>query len=184
MGHLNRLALKILLCCTVLSLFGGSIPTSAKTPFQDHFLIKTLLAINLFYVKKIWGWTLLFLTSFSVLHTVNIQSHSSINFRSRKRKPINYFEIVHPFSRIFIGGTLIWWIFTLLKRYVFESTGFCLLEEDKIILAAEKPYECRQLSDGKADWTGYNISGHSFMLNFVSLVILSEIEPYVFFWEY
>lgn len=183
MHQLSKAALTILSLCSILSLFSLSLRSEKDTPnLKTSPIAQLLVFINLKFVKLIWFWTMVVVTPFAVLFSVKIQSYSVYNFERTKAKKakVRYSKVVPVLIRILIFGTTIWYLFTHLKRLWFQSTGRCLIEHsNKVILKATTPKLCNWYNVEKnAYWSGFNLSGHSFMLNFSSMITLTEIYTY------
>ena len=191
----SKTCLFIIIYCTFLSLIGTSYRHEKDTPGKGElWYIDLIILINQRFVKWIWGWTMVLITPFSLFYSIKSQNFKRIlertvsprnkNVQSQK---IEYHRLLHPLIRINLLGTLIWYIFTKTKRSLYNNTGRCLLENSsKVILQARNPHSCKFLTSSSnpekqaenlvdAYWSGFNLSGHSFMLNFSILVVMSEV---------
>lgn len=202
MNKLSEISLYLLAWCCLLSIFGKNLRHEKDTPGKGELLyVDILLWINSNFIKWIWGWTMLLITPFSILVTYNLnyfeavclakknlvhKSSASKQVASSKNlKKLAFFTpsvLLHPIVRINFLGTVIWYLFTLLKRVIFNNSGRCLIENsNKAILQASSSQACRLLSTDHLKnkivdsyWSGFNLSGHNFMINFCLMVVLHE----------
>jgi len=178
-----RPAVGMIVACTIISPFGKSIKHEAETPGLDEStILRTLVSFNHFFVKYIWFWTWCTILPFATAFALKIQNHSSFSFKKRSKASVNYLKLLQPLIRIGIFGTIVWLAFTSLKRVLYENSGRCVVQNtSKVILKATTPKLCKWFGnlDG-AKWTGFNLSGHCFMLNFCTLIVLNEIEEYIY----
>ena len=188
-----RVGLAMITACIAITPFGNTIAHEKDTPGLDDSLVLQLLVLwNQTFVKYIWGWTCLIIIPFATIFSIKIQSHSSYNFnkstntKSTNKQKINHLKVIPPIFRVGVFSTIIWQCFLFIKRTIFEKTGRCVIknatsEVTKVILKATSPKLCKWYGSlDKAVWTGFNLSGHSFMLNFCTLIVLNELENYVF----
>lgn len=178
-----RFGVAMITVCAVISPFGMRLRHAKDTPgIDDSHMLKTLVSFNHFFVKYIWFWTWCTVLPFATAYALLVQSHSSYNFKKRSRASVNYFKLLHPFIRVGVFGSIIWAVFNVLKTFLREHTGRCVIKgTSKVILKATTLKACKWYGnlDG-GEWTGFNISGHCFMLNFCTLIMLNELEEYVY----
>ncbi|KAM9342057.1 acyl-coenzyme A diphosphatase FITM2 [Pholidichthys leucotaenia] len=118
-------------------------------------------ALNVYFVKVSWGWTLLLLTPFLLL------SHStfsrSVSFLGRRLLSL-------------VVATAIWYTCTETFFYIEDVTGMCY--EGKTLNTIKNEFTskatCRRAG---FHWYGYDISGHSFILAYSALFIMEETAP-------
>ena len=183
MQNLSKLALYSLAWCIFLSLFGKNYRHEKDTPGRGQlWYVDLLLLINQNFVKWIWGWTMLVITPFAVLFAYKIQHFKRRKFSNKKLKSsMQYHKLIHPLTRINLLGTIIWYLFTKLKSFLYNNTGRCLIENsNKAVLQASNAKSCRWLTNEEklgqqGYWTGFNLSGHSFMLNFSFMIVATEL---------
>ncbi|XP_043945930.1 acyl-coenzyme A diphosphatase FITM2 [Protopterus annectens] len=113
--------------------------------------------LNMLFVKFAWGWTLVLLLPF--ISIVCYHVHRSVTV------------ILQRLSALLVG-TAVWYFFTWLFMFIEESTGDCYVSEVNTTLSG---YSSR--SDCKKNglfWSGFDISGHSFLLPYCALMIWEE----------
>ncbi|XP_066528176.1 acyl-coenzyme A diphosphatase FITM2 [Hoplias malabaricus] len=117
-------------------------------------------ALNLYFVKFSWGWNLALLLPFVFLS----------NSYNR--------NLLFVFKRLtsLMVATAIWYSCTQTFFYIEDITGTCYetgtmqtVREEFITKA-----ECRKAG---FVWNGYDISGHSFILAYSTLLIVEEMVP-------
>ncbi|XP_041859746.1 acyl-coenzyme A diphosphatase FITM2 [Melanotaenia boesemani] len=120
--------------------------------------------LNVFFVKLSWGWTLLLLTPFLLLS--NSSFSSSVSFLSRRLSSLAV-------------ATLIWYVCTETFFYIEDATGSCYENSTFSVMKTEfvSKATCRQAG---FHWHGFDISGHSFILAYSSLLIMEETAPMAF----
>lgn len=111
---------------------------------------------NSYLVKFAWGWNLLLLIPYVIL-TTYIYCCGQIGR-----------IIKHHVLRLFVG-TFFWWFWTSFFNYVEASYGKCNLKSDG--------FHTKQgcLKAGNI-WNGFDISGHSFILIYGSLMMMEETK--------
>jgi len=178
--NIDQISLFALICCSIISLFGKNLKYEQSiSGIGEYWYVDLLVFINQNFVKYIWGWTMCIITPFAIVFSIKIQTVNQYNFQVKSSNKINYLKVIQPLVRINVFGSIIWIIFTKLKSLIYKNTGRCIFENTKkIILLATTPKDCNWYGDNQAFWSGINISGHSFMLNLCSMIVLSELEMY------
>ncbi|KAM7405269.1 hypothetical protein PAMP_012543 [Pampus punctatissimus] len=143
----------------VISVFGSVLKDLELVP-QTYFS-SSRNALNVYFVKVSWGWTLLLLTPFLLLS--NSSFSRSVLFLSRRLLSLAV-------------ATAVWYICTETFFYIEDKTGSCF--ETKTMDVINKEFtskaSCRQAG---FHWQGYDISGHSFILAYSALFIMEETAP-------
>lgn len=191
MQDLSKLAVLCLFWCTFLSFFGKNYRQEKDTPgIGQLWYVDLLIAVNQNFVKWIWGWTMVVITPFSIIFAYKVQHLQNIacsrNYRLKRKQKfkLEYHKLLHPISRIIFVGTLVWYTFTKLKGFLFANTGRCLIENSsRAVLQASDPRSCRWLTleeplGARGYWSGFNLSGHSFMLNFSFMMAATELYAF------
>lgn len=117
-----------------------------------------------YLVKLSWGWTLLLLTPFLLLS--NSSLNKSVRFLSRRLLSL-------------LVATAIWYVCTQAFFFIEDLTGECYetgaTDVNKLEFSTKA--SCRRAG---FRWSGYDISGHSFILAYSTLFIVEEIAPMAF----
>ncbi|XP_040050494.1 acyl-coenzyme A diphosphatase FITM2 [Gasterosteus aculeatus] len=121
-------------------------------------------ALNVYFVKVSWGWTLLLLTPFLLLSNSTVSRSAA----SLGRRLLSL-----------AVATIIWYACTEAFFYVEDVTGSCFETDgaDVVIREFTSKVGCRRAG---YQWQGYDISGHSFILAYSSLFIIEETAPMTF----
>ncbi|XP_054912816.1 acyl-coenzyme A diphosphatase FITM2 [Poeciliopsis prolifica] len=112
--------------------------------------------VNLYFVKVSWGWTLLLLSPFLLFSSFANQSRSALLKR----------------LLALAVATAVWYVCTGTFLYIEDVTGSCF--ESKTASIANtftSKAACRRAG---FHWQGHDISGHSFILSYSSLLIMEE----------
>ena len=123
-------------------------------PLPHSYLSNKRNVFNVYFVKLGWGWTLGLLIPF-------------ITLTSSGRTPFNLTVILKHLSRMAVG-TFGWYFWVNLFVYIEELTGQCEGEET---LSSRESCHFQGFH-----WDGFDISGHTFLLNYCALVISEEIQ--------
>lgn len=123
-------------------------------PPPQSYLSNKRNVFNVYFVKFGWGWTLVLLIPF-------------ISLTSSVYTSFNPSAMLRHLSRMAVA-TCGWYFWVNLFVYIEELTGFCEGEETLI-----SKRSCRQ--EGFY-WSGFDISGHAFLLIYSALVISEEIQ--------
>ena len=145
-----------LVCWTIVIL--GSLLCDFHRP-PEFYLSNKRNIFNVFFAKWSLAWTLLFLTPYMVL-TYWIKSSSNLKVVSK-----NILRLVVAF--------VVWFGVTTVFEWIDHFSGDC---EGSDFYSRKS--ECQ--GQGLV-WTGSDISGHSFLLTFCSVIICEEIQL-VRFW--
>ncbi|XP_023116700.1 acyl-coenzyme A diphosphatase FITM2 [Amphiprion ocellaris] len=118
-------------------------------------------ALNVYFVKVSWGWTLLLLTPFVLLS--NSSFSRSVSFLGRRLLSLAV-------------ATAVWYVCTETFFYIEDVTGSCFESDTLTVVNLEftSKVACRRAG---FHWSGYDISGHSFILAYSSLFIMEETAP-------
>ncbi|KAG9474462.1 hypothetical protein GDO78_004655, partial [Eleutherodactylus coqui] len=111
-----------------------------------------------YFVKVSWGWTFLFLLPFIALTTYVATRSLSAVFRR---------------LGALLVGTAIWFSCTRVFMIVENATGACYNSSTVLEIVAEHT-DKRSCITGGFFWDGFDISGHSFLLPYCTLMILEE----------
>lgn len=152
----TRLKVAIYLSC----LFVVSI-LSQQMPFPRTYFSRRDNIFNVYFVKLAWGWTLSFSLPFVSL--------TSLTFCCGRKD-----KVLKHLIRLVIA-TLSWYFWVTLFLYIGSIVGSCNTTPD----ALKNKHEC--LRKGLS-WKGFDISGHSFILIYCSLVIIEESRA-IIGWE-
>ncbi|KAK5609828.1 fat storage-inducing transmembrane protein 2 [Crenichthys baileyi] len=127
---------------------------------QPSYFSSSKNVFNLYFVKVSWGWTLLLLTPFLLIS-------SSVNRGA---------SLLGQRLLSLAVATAVWYICTETFLYIEDATGACF--ESKTSLLATNEFAskatCRRAG---FHWRGQDISGHSFILTYSSLLIMEETSP-------
>ncbi|KAJ8390202.1 hypothetical protein AAFF_G00109410 [Aldrovandia affinis] len=140
----------------------GSI-TKELQLIPDSYFSNTRNVLNIYFVKVSWGWTLLLLFPFVTLS--NAFNNRGLGFVLRRLSSLAV-------------ATAIWYTCTHSFFYIEDVTGTCY--ESKAMQAVRSEFtakaDCR-----RADftWHGFDISGHSFILAYSTLIIVEEMAAMI-----
>ncbi|XP_060914120.1 acyl-coenzyme A diphosphatase FITM2 [Labrus mixtus] len=138
----------------------GSILKELELVPQTYFS-SSRNALNVYFVKVSWGWTLLLLTPFLLLS--NSSFSRSVTFLSRRLLSL-------------VVATVVWYVCTETFFYIEDATGSCYETDSMDVIKNEFTTKagCRRAG---FRWHGYDISGHSFILAYSALFIVEETAP-------
>ncbi|CAJ1084438.1 acyl-coenzyme A diphosphatase FITM2 [Xyrichtys novacula] len=143
----------------VISVAGSILKELEVAP--ESYFSSSRNALNVYFVKVSWGWTLLLLTPFILLS--NSSFSRNVSFLVRRLLSL-------------VVATAIWYLCTETFFYIENVTGSCY--ENNTMVAVKEEFiskaTCRRAG---FHWHGYDISGHSFILSYSSLFIMEEIAP-------
>ncbi|XP_023812689.1 fat storage-inducing transmembrane protein 2 [Oryzias latipes] len=116
---------------------------------------------NVYFVKISWGWTLLLLTPFLLLSNASVSRSVSILGRRLLSLAV---------------ATAVWYVCTESFFYIEDATGSCFESGASSLLKKSftSKASCRRAG---FHWHGYDISGHSFILAYSTLLIMEETAP-------
>ena len=121
---------------------------------KDNFL-------NVYFVKKGWGWILLVVGAY-VLYSSCIYTLMELKL------------IIKHMGRLIVS-TALWFLFTNIFDLIQEASGVCTNKD------FTTPKTC--VGEGFI-WTGFDISGHCFLLSFGLLIIVEEFKTSKFvYWD-
>ncbi|KAK6471902.1 fat storage-inducing transmembrane protein 2-like [Huso huso] len=115
--------------------------------------------LNVYFVKLAWGWTLWLLLPFI----------SISNFYISKKDPV---FVLQRLSSLLVG-TVVWYTCTHFFIFIEDLTGACYESESMDIIKMDYSSKLACKKSGLF-WSGYDISGHSFLLAYSTLIILEE----------
>ncbi|XP_038579258.1 fat storage-inducing transmembrane protein 2 [Micropterus salmoides] len=118
-------------------------------------------ALNVYFVKVSWGWTLLLLTPFLLIS--NSSFNRSVTFLGRRLLSL-------------VVATAVWYICTETFLYIEDMTSSCFETHAMDVVKKEftSKISCRRAG---FHWLGHDISGHSFILAYSALLIKEETSP-------
>ncbi|XP_013878017.1 acyl-coenzyme A diphosphatase FITM2 [Austrofundulus limnaeus] len=117
--------------------------------------------LNVYFVKVSWGWTLLLLTPFILLS--NSSFSRNVSFLACR-------------SLSLAVATAVWYVCTETFFYIEDVTGACYESSSLLLTNLDFPSKqaCRRAG---LHWSGYDVSGHSFILTYSALLIAEETSP-------
>ncbi|XP_047438541.1 acyl-coenzyme A diphosphatase FITM2 [Mugil cephalus] len=138
----------------------GSILKELELVPQTYFS-SSRNALNVYFVKVSWGWTLLLLTPFLLLS--NSSFSRSITFLGRRLMSLAV-------------ATAVWYVCTETFFFIEDVSGACYENTARSVTNNEftSKVTCRRAG---FHWDGYDISGHSFILAYSALFIMEETAP-------
>lgn len=129
------------------------------SPIPKSYFSRSDNIFNQLFVKYAWGWNLMLLVPFTIFS-------SYIYCCAQKDRMIK-----NHLSRLFIA-TFFWWFWTTLFNIVEATYGKCSIKGPS--------YSTKQnCLKGGHYWNGFDISGHSFILIYGSLVLIEETRSMV-----
>ncbi|KAK3518972.1 hypothetical protein QTP70_016205 [Hemibagrus guttatus] len=119
--------------------------------------------LNVYFVKVSWGWNLVLLIPF--IYLSNSQNSSLI--------------VVSKRLASLLVATAIWYSCTEIFFYIENVTGACYESDDMqtILEGFGTKMECKNAGN---NWYGFDISGHSFILSYSTLLIVEEMVPMLY----
>ncbi|KAM3922729.1 acyl-coenzyme A diphosphatase FITM2 isoform 2-T2 [Leptodactylus fuscus] len=141
----------------VLSLVGSLV--KEQWPLPDSYLNNKKNVLNVYFVKVSWGWTFLCLLPFIALTSYVATRSLSAVFRR---------------LGALLVGTMIWFTCTKFFMAIENATGTCY--NSSVVLEIRPEYTDKRLCITNGGfWDGFDISGHSFLLPYCTLMILEEV---------
>lgn len=135
---------------------GGSVLKDAL-PLAESYFSNRRNALNVYFVKFSWGWTMGLLLPF--IFTSNYFVQRDVLFAVRRIASCAV-------------GTVVWFLSTRIFHIVENFTGECFESLNMTVLNEfENKQACRK--QGHL-WVGFDISGHSFLLSYCVLMIMEE----------
>ncbi|NXP81795.1 FITM2 protein, partial [Ramphastos sulfuratus] len=134
-----------------------------ETPMQNKHN-----PLNVYFVKVAWAWTLWLLLPFI---TVTTYQFAKSKFHYGLTKSI--LLVLRRLSALLVG-TAIWYMCTGLFLYIENLTGMCSSpgRGSQSHWPPATKQECQQAS---GVWSGFDISGHCFLLSYSALLIVEEL---------
>ncbi|KAI8922981.1 inositol phospholipid synthesis and fat-storage-inducing TM-domain-containing protein [Entophlyctis helioformis] len=188
-GHgQSRDARAVAAACVATVLLGTLAQAAALVP-PSVFADKAN-PLNVVFAKFAWGWTSALLVPFMLLSASTSTSTSATSSlsaatssagpRPSHHSPRSLAIAALPFAR-WAAATLYWLLLTqwafgnpLLDR-IFLSTGDCRLAASGSAVAARSIRDCKR-QGGRL--TGFDVSGHCFLLIHATLIIVEELRPF------
>ncbi|RWS27085.1 FIT family protein-like protein [Leptotrombidium deliense] len=167
--------------------FGGIVADFAPPIVRAFMPIKIMKGniLNQWFVKIGWFWTLVLVTPFVAMtseilrlnvptnenetkNNTSIKSNNTTTSEVKSRKDyilqLAREKLKKDLIRVVVA-TVMWWSFTTFFEWFDNYTASCSISSHKTRVAC--------LNVG-ARWTGFDISGHTFILLFSNLIILEE----------
>ncbi|XP_076840451.1 acyl-coenzyme A diphosphatase FITM2 [Brachyhypopomus gauderio] len=119
--------------------------------------------LNLYFVKISWGWNLFLLLPF-----ISVSNFYNRNFTFVLKRLLSL-----------VVATAIWYLCTESFMYIEDITGKCY-ESDSLKVQREEfgtKVDCRNAG---FLWDGCDISGHSFILAYSTLIIVEEMDSMLY----
>ncbi|XP_051516950.1 acyl-coenzyme A diphosphatase FITM2-like [Myxocyprinus asiaticus] len=139
--------------------FIGSILKKLDVVRESYFSNSRNL-LNVYFVKVSWGWTIVLLLPFICLSN---SYNRSLTFVLKRLTSL-------------VVATLIWFTFTETFFYIEDITGSCYEFNTMQVIHRDIATKTACKKAGFI-WDGFDISGHSFILAYSSLVIVEEMVP-------
>ncbi|XP_046660309.1 acyl-coenzyme A diphosphatase FITM2 isoform X1 [Homalodisca vitripennis] len=130
-------------------------------PFPKTYFARKDNIFNVYFVKIAWGWTLILSVPFVVL--------TSSTYCCGKRE-----KILKHLIRLAVA-TASWFFWVHLFAYIESTVGRCNVKGDKY----QNKSACLERG---LFWQGFDISGHTFILIYSSLVLIEEARA-IIGWE-
>lgn len=122
-------------------------------PFPKTYFANKQNFFNRWFVKIGWGWTLMLLGSFVYMTTYTYCCGKMDLVKRHLTR---------------LGVATIWWYFwTSFFNIVENSTGYCSVEGFS---------NKRACVEASGHWSGFDVSGHAFLLIYCSLIIAEEVK--------
>ncbi|KAF5280225.1 hypothetical protein FQA39_LY05359 [Lamprigera yunnana] len=137
------------------SLFAVSLLADVFT-IPKCYLSKSSNIFNQYFVKLAWGWNLILLIPYVLL--------TSLIYCCGQKDRI----LKHHITRLIIA-TFFWWSWTTFFQFIENRYGRCTIKGEKL----KTKQTCLK---GGYIWNGFDISGHSFILIYGSLVFIEETK--------
>ena len=187
---------KRLLFYFCLIVFGGIVGDFAPILCKAFMPIRTDKSsyVNQYFVKIGWFWTLVLMVPFIAMTSEVMSSfvskeeaikkesgdeshdHGNENNKSSKMKKIKYiiFRLLSKDTARMIVNTIVWYVSVNSFVSIEKSVGSCSLSSVTIRETCMKK---------GGSWTGFDISGHTFLLMFSTLLMLEEVSVMIG-WEH
>ncbi|XP_069809255.1 acyl-coenzyme A diphosphatase FITM2-like [Dendropsophus ebraccatus] len=139
-----------------ISLVGSLV--KEQWPLPDSYFNNKKNVLNVYFVKVSWGWTFLCLLPFIALTSYVATRSLGAVFRR---------------LGALLVGTIIWFTSTNFFMVIENATGTCYNSSALLEVRAEVTDKRACITSG-GFWDGFDISGHSFLLPYCTLMILEE----------
>ncbi|XP_028926344.1 acyl-coenzyme A diphosphatase FITM2 [Ornithorhynchus anatinus] len=150
--------------CLPWALAGGTLAGSLVkelAPLPESYLSHSANVLNRYFVKMAWGWTFWLLLPFIALTNYHLTGSAR--------------TVLRRLSSLLVG-TAVWYVCTRFFSQVEHFTGGCYASAAPDEAARKEPGASKeQCRGGGGFWHGFDISGHSFLLSFCTLVIAEEM---------
>ncbi|XP_056403890.1 acyl-coenzyme A diphosphatase FITM2 [Hyla sarda] len=127
-------------------------------PLPDSYFNNKKNVLNVYFVKVSWGWTFLCLLPFIALTSFLATRSLGAVFRR---------------LGALLVGTIIWFTCTNFFMMIENVTGTCYNSSAMLVIREELTDKRDCITSG-GFWGGFDISGHSFLLPYCTLMILEE----------
>ncbi|XP_026097703.1 acyl-coenzyme A diphosphatase FITM2 [Carassius auratus] len=141
-----------------ISFTGSILKPTGLVP--ESYFSNSRNVLNLYFVKVSWGWTIILLLPFIFYSNLYNRSHT---FMLRRLTSL-------------LVATFIWYTCTGTFFYIEDITGSCYASDTMQVIHGEITTKAACRKAGFI-WDGFDISGHSFILTYSSLVIVEEMVP-------
>ncbi|XP_026776022.3 acyl-coenzyme A diphosphatase FITM2 [Pangasianodon hypophthalmus] len=138
---------------------GGSLLKELEFVPNSYFSHSRNL-LNVYFVKFSWGWNLVLLLPFILLSN---SYNRNLIFVSKRLTSL-------------VVATAIWYSCTETFFYIENITGACY-ESDTLQMVQEDFSIKAECKNAGHFWDGFDISGHSFILSYSTLIIVEEMVP-------
>ncbi|XP_064023807.1 acyl-coenzyme A diphosphatase FITM2 [Pogoniulus pusillus] len=134
-----------------------------ETPMQNKHN-----PLNVYFVKVAWAWTLWLLLPFMAVTTYQF-AKSKLHYGPTK----SILLVLRRLSALLVG-TAIWYICTGLFLYIENLTGTCSIPGESS-QPHHPPATKQQCLQASGVWSGFDISGHCFLLSYCALLMVEEL---------
>ena len=172
-----------------LVIFGGILSDFAPVFCRAIMPIRTSKGniLNVYFVKLGWGWTLALLSPFIIMTSSilypgpQVASNQDGNRESRKQEKFS--QVISIFQKLvtkdltrIVVCTLVWYFSVNLFVSIESVYGSCAVQSgnsttSQVTSKFSSKYSC---SKQGYIWSGFDISGHTFLLMFSILCIIEE----------
>ncbi|XP_049635304.1 acyl-coenzyme A diphosphatase FITM2 [Suncus etruscus] len=142
----------------MVSMLAGSC-VKEFSPLPESYLSNKRNLLNVYFVKVAWAWTFCLLLPFIALTNYSLTGRPGL--------------VLRRLSTLLVG-TAFWYLCTTFFSSVEHYTGSCYqsMALEKVRKEHRDKQQCL-LAGGY--WHGFDISGHSFLLTFCTLMIVEEM---------
>ena len=168
--NFNRMSRKIMsvraeykLAFYMVLVFMGSLFSELSTPKKLIFLQRIARPLNTFVIRFGFGWVMTLLIPLVIVTTRIYSKNSNVT-------------ILGNLFRLIING-FVWFVATSVFVWYYASQGMCLVvEQTNQTHTAVKNLLFNECKRQGHHWTGFDISGHTFLLIFCNLILIEEIK--------